>query len=133
MPLLTESAAQNRLRQRIADIKQEMGAKFTGTYSGRDDALAKHLEIIVVERPLGDMDEGQYILCKPPLIPKPKIIINSSISSQERINFSFFHEATHHIVREDDELNSFLTEHAIDDAYDKALENFCNIGARRSS
>ena len=56
--------------------------------------------------------------------------MNSEDQNQERNNFTFFHEISHHLIRNDDELYSFLDSCVTDnESFDRLIEVAANIGA----
>ena len=59
------------------------------------------------------------------------ILINSQIQNKERKQFTRFHEITHHLIDEDEELISVLHDAAWgqNGEHDRQLERLCNIGA----
>lgn len=59
------------------------------------------------------------------------ILINSRIENKERKQFTRFHEITHHLINEDEELIAMLHDMpwARGDEYEIQLERLCNIGA----
>lgn len=57
-----------------------------------------------------------------------KIVLNSRITNQERLNFTFFHELIHHLVEHDDEILTLLADAYIASDYD-TMERMCNAGA----
>lgn len=59
------------------------------------------------------------------------IVINSRIQSQERKQFTRFHELMHYLIDRDDELISILHEATWgqDGEYERQIERLCNIGA----
>ncbi len=130
MQVRNERDAIGRLRHLIVYLKEELKLPSQCFYSGPDNSIAEHFKIKIVERRLGEEhDEGEYIPGNPSRNIQPTIIVNSSVTSHERKNFTFFHEVTHHIVRDDDLLYGFIHEHAVDEHFDIAVEKFCNIGA----
>ena len=60
-----------------------------------------------------------------------KILINSRIQNKERKQFTRFHEITHHLINEDEELIAMLheTPWSRDNEYEIQVERLCNIGA----
>ena len=60
-----------------------------------------------------------------------KILINSRIQNKERKQFTRFHEITHHLINEDEELIAMLHDMpwSRDNEYEIQLEKLCNIGA----
>ena len=75
------------IRTYLAELREDAAS----TMRQAEDALAL----------LPDKD-GAYIE------DESKIIISSNLTSEERQRFTIFHELTHHLVREDDELYSYL-------------------------
>ena len=59
------------------------------------------------------------------------ILINSRIQNKERKQFTRFHEITHHLIDDDEELISVLHDAAWDQngEHEKQIERLCNIGA----
>jgi len=55
------------------------------------------------------------------------IILSTFGTSEERCNFTFYHELTHHLIRQDDALLSDI--HEIGDDPDRLIEKLCNAGA----
>jgi len=126
MGIHTEQQAKQRVIELVQCTKASVGFKETPQYSGVRDPIARHLGITVKEEPLPLGDEGQYIPDDP-----PTIALDPRINDPERLNFTFFHEITHHLVYRDNELYSFLHEYAStnDEHFETALESYCNIGA----
>jgi hypothetical protein len=59
-----------------------------------------------------------------------KIVINRDVTSEERRQFTLYHELVHHLIREDKDLYSYLHDtYADTDQFDKTIELLCNIGA----
>ena len=65
------------------------------------------------------------------IIEQRTIVINSRIQSQERKQFTRFHEVMHYLINQDDELISTLHDATWDQhgEYDRQVERLCNIGA----
>src|SRR6185295_12498409 len=90
---------------------------------GPDNPVAAYLGLTVRELEL-PLDEGQY------LPDFGLIVVDPRVSDPDRLNFTFYHEVSHHLIRQDDELYSFLDQYAPGDkAFKTTLEAFCNIGA----
>jgi hypothetical protein len=126
MALRTDLEARCRLREVIQSTVAMAGLERVAGYTGTGDPIAASLGIRIVEQPLPAGEEGQYIPSDPPVI-----VLDSTVSDPGRLSFTFFHEVTHHLVREDPELLSFI--HELSAARDKdfrmALESYCNAGA----
>ena len=78
-----------------------------------------------------DVKEGLLPPGKDGLYEDGIIIINSAIENEERKRFTQFHELTHHLVKEDEDLISELHDltYKQEGEYDRQIERFCNIGA----
>ena len=126
MPIHTEQEARQRVRALVQRTKAGLDLQEAPRYVGVEDPIADYLGIIVKEEPLPLGDEGQYIPYDPPVI-----VIAPRVSDPDRLNFTFFHEISHHLICQDDELYSFIHEYASanDKHFDTALERYCNVGA----
>jgi Zn-dependent peptidase ImmA (M78 family) len=126
MQIKSEQEARRRIRELVQQVKAEADLPKAPCYLGVEDPTAKHLGIAIEERSLPLGDEGQYIPTDPPVI-----VISPLISDRDRLNFTFFHEISHHLIKQDDELYSFIHEYASanDNHFDIALERYCNVGA----
>lgn len=126
MPICTEQEARRRVRALVHRTQAGLGLQEAPHYLGAEDPIADYLGIIVKEEPLPLGDEGQYIPDDPPII-----VIDPRVSDPDRLNFTFFHEVSHHLICQDDELYSFIHEYASanDKHFDTALEHYCNVGA----
>lgn len=126
MGIKTEREARQRVRYLVQRTKDAAGLQRAPHYAGVNDPIAKYLGIRVKEEPLPPTDEGQYLPVDPPIIA-----IAPRVSDPDRLNFTFFHEISHHLIRQDDELYSFLHEYASakEDHFDHTLERYCNVGA----
>ena len=59
-----------------------------------------------------------------------KIIINVSIKSVERRQFTLYHEFVHYLIRQDDDLYSYLHDtYEDDEKFNSTTELMCNVGA----
>lgn len=57
-----------------------------------------------------------------------KIVLNNRIKNQERLNFTFYHELTHHLIEHNDEILTLLADAYISSDYE-TMERLCNAGA----
>lgn len=123
MCIATEGDAKRRMRELVLKVKRDMGLDKPPYYQGIDDPIASYLKIEVKERTISFGDGGMYL-------PRdsPEIAIDPTSGNQERLNFTFFHEISHHLIREDDELYGFLHDYSPKDLR-TTLEHYCNIGA----
>ena len=122
MPIVTERDAQERLRSLVQQCKTRLGIDRMPSYEGPNHPLAILLNIEIREQQ-GVLHGGNYIPGE-----LPYITIDPYVSSPERLNFTFFHEVTHHLLRGDGELYGFLDDHA-STKFGRVLEDYCNIGA----
>lgn len=122
MPIKTESDAKQRVRELVWQIKKELNIQHPPQYCGVNDPIASHLGIKVREQNLSP-DDGLYLPGTP-----PRIALDPAVSEQERLNFTYFHEISHHLIREDDELYGFLDDCSPQEL-SPTLEKYCNIGA----
>lgn len=59
-----------------------------------------------------------------------EIIVNNRVSSDERRNFTVYHELVHYLIRQDDDLYSYLHDTYEETSdFDRTIELVCNIGA----
>lgn len=129
MKISTPSQARGRIKEIVRNAIAEAGVSGPLRYTGPEDALAKSLGICITESVEMD-DEGRYIPIAPPLSTRPNIIVNPTSGDIERLSFTYFHELTHHLIREDEELFSFLNEYATSATeFEHVVEHYCNIGA----
>jgi Zn-dependent peptidase ImmA (M78 family) len=125
MKLTSEQQAKTRIRELIKQIKEDnLQLKDAPPYEGTTHIVTEFLKIQVKEgkHPFGDGD-GYYISN-----PNPTILIDPEVKVQERLNFTFYHEVTHHLIKQDNELYSFIHEYGFH-GFDQTLEHYCNIGA----
>ena len=124
MELRNEREAKERIRQIVRDVLQRAKLDSASPYTGTNHIIATNLQVEVKEEkhPLGDGD-GFYMPGS-----NPTILLNPEISSQERRNFTFYHEIGHHLIRQDDALYSFIHEHSADN-FNRPLEHYCNLFA----
>jgi Zn-dependent peptidase ImmA (M78 family) len=123
MGIDTEQQARRRILDLVRSVKAELGPQSCPRYEGVDDPIAKHLGIVVKEEPL-EFDEGLYIP------DPPTIILDPRVGTSDRMHFTFFHEISHHLIRQDGELYSFLHECSPNnDDFKASLDDFCNIGS----
>lgn len=122
MSILTERDAKHRVQELVSRVKEDLQLKSPPRYCGLDDPIAKHLKIEVQEKERL-YGYGTYIPGD-----TPKIAVDPTKSDYERLNFTFFHEISHHLIRMDGELYGFLDDHSAQD-FHSTLERYCDIGA----
>lgn len=124
MCIKTEMAAKERIQELIRRVKLSLKVDISTQYYGVDDPVANHLGIKVKEQVVSFGNGGMYLPSRNP----PEIVIDRRVGNQERLNFTFFHEVSHHLIRKDRELYGFLHDHSPKDLH-SLLEHYCNIGA----
>jgi len=129
MRILTLRQAKDQLIKSINLLKKENALDFSKGYLGINDPLAELLGITIVEKKL-DYDFGAYIPVNENLNKKPLVLLDLSSQDRDRLNFSYYHEISHHLIRIDNDLYSFLNELAYkDDEFERLVDQFANIGA----
>lgn len=123
MEVVNESQARQRILELVRQTKAALHVSSNPCYQGVQDPIADALGIKIREEPL-PYDEGWYIPEDPPVI-----VLDPWISDADRLNFTFFHEISHHLIRQDSPLYSFLNEYASGEDFDAVLERYCNIGS----
>lgn len=117
---VTEKDLVRRAIDLAAYTRREMEA--AGVFITDFQAVARMFDVTVVRGELPKGKDGSY------LKDERKIILNSSVTTPERINFSFCHEIMHVQIEDD---GDFLSDFA--DAYrrpdEEAMEWLCNTGA----
>jgi hypothetical protein len=124
MQIHTEQQARRRILELVWHTKAELRIQSPPCYTGVNDPIAIHLGIVVRE---GDLpfDEGQYIPADPPVI-----VLDPRVGDLDRLNFTYFHEISHHLIRHDGALYSFLHEYVPNDKdFRVILNHYCNIGS----
>ena len=114
--------SERQLREQVVSLVQKAIKRLPEQASFDDIEHTFGLQVCIGDLPI-DKD-GAYIE------EESKIIINRKVTSDERQRFTAYHELTHHLVREDDDLYSYLHD-AYDDSsdFDRTIELICNIGA----
>ena len=128
MPIRNFREAEQRLVELIQAIKDNVSIKPPFKYKGEDDPISLLLRFTIKEQQLS----GEYGLYLPDSTnnDKPVIVIDPTSSDEERLNFTYFHEVSHHLIRSDNELYEFLDNLATQNQDLRVLkEQFANIGA----
>lgn len=127
MQIFTEAQARRRIIDLVRHTKSALHLSRPLFYGGVNDPVAHQLGIEIKEAELPPGDEGEYI----PEATPPIIVLDPQIADPDRIDFTFFHEVSHHLIRRDDALYAFLHEFASisDKDFRNALERYCNFGA----
>ncbi len=129
MGVTTFWEAKQRLIDLVKQTKSDLGRLYTTGYQGPDDPLAKHFRIKIEERSL-TFDFGNYIAANPPVRPTPTIVLDTDAAGDVHLNFTYYHEISHHIIRQDDNLYAFLDSVATEKKdLTATIDRFANIGA----
>jgi Zn-dependent peptidase ImmA (M78 family) len=117
-PLLSD----RQLREQIMSLVQRVRNELPGDATSADIQRVYKLQIRDEHLPL-DKD-GAFIESE------RKIIINRKVTSVERRLFTLYHELVHYLLREDEDLYSYLHDAYVEsETFDKTIELLCNIGA----
>ncbi len=117
-PLLSD----NQLRERVIQLVQTVSKQLPDNPSISDIENCFGLQVCEGDLPM-DKD-GAYIESE------NKIVLNKLVTSQERRQFTLYHELVHYFIREDDDLYSYLNDaYVATKDFDRTIELVCNIGA----
>ena len=111
------------IKARVIKLVRNTVRKYASTEIPDFDEVRSGLGLVVKEVPLPPKVNGA--------IEGRTILINSRIQNKERKQFTRFHEVTHHLIDEDEELISVLHDVTWDQngEYERQVERLCNIGA----
>jgi len=128
MQIKTFREAEQKLINLIEAVKQGANIEYPYKYHGINDPIGKQLGIEIKEQALPN--QYGFYMSKSPNTGKPTITIDPNGSDEERLNFTYFHEVAHHVIRSDDELYGFIDEMAAqNEGLNVLKERFANIGA----
>ena len=114
--------SERKLREQVISLVEHARQRLPNNFSIVDIEHCFGLQKVDEALPLGI--DGVYIE------GESKIIINKEITSQERQQFTLYHELVHHLIRKDADLYSYLHDtYNKNDNFDKTIELICNIGA----
>lgn len=120
--------AEQKLFDIIQDIKQSPSIRPPYKYRGINDPLGILLDVKIKEQKL--YGEYGWYLNTSPDTDKPTIVLDTTSSDEERLNFTFFHEIVHHLIRSDNDIYAFIDEIATkNDDLKSIKERLANIGA----
>jgi hypothetical protein len=112
----------HQLREQAIKLVQPLSTSLSGEESFPD--IANRFGLNIQEGILPEDKDGAY------LEDEKTIVLNSSVTSEERKSFSFYHELVHHLLRENDDFYSYLHEAYVNTRdFDNTIELLCNIGA----
>ena len=116
----------NRMKRRVIQLVRKVVNKYASTTTPTFDEICSGLGLNVVEDALPSGKEGMYV-------EKEKaIFIDSRMQNEERKRFTQFHEVTHFLLKQDEDLISELDEYINSQAegHSQQLEEYlCNVGA----
>ncbi len=116
----------NSMKRRVIELVREVVNKYASTTTPTFDEICSSLGLNVVEDVLPGRKEGMYV-------EKEKtIFIDSRMQNAERKRFTQFHEVTHFLLKQDEDLISELDEYINSqaDGYSQQIEEYlCNVGA----
>ena len=116
----------NRMKRRVIEVVRDVVNKYASTAIPTFDEICSSLGLNVVEDVLPGGQEGMYV-------EKEKtIFIDSRMQNEERKRFTQFHEITHFLLKQDEDLISELDAYinSQGDGYSQQLEEYlCNVGA----
>jgi hypothetical protein len=111
-----------QLRERIIDIVQRVREQVPQDVTNFN--IEKHFGLQVCRGKLPVDKDGAYIE------KEAIIIINDQITSDERYNFTVFHELSHHLIRKDEDLYSYIHDaYLAPNDFENMIELICNVGA----
>lgn len=113
----------NNMERHVIRLVQDVAKEYTSARIPIFYKICSSLGLDVKEGLLPPGKDGMY--------EGGIIIINSAIKNEERKRFTQFHELTHHLIKEDEDLISELHDLTFDQEgeFDRQIEKFCNIGA----
>lgn len=118
------NAIRIQLLNQIRKMKTQCGISSCCTYRDDSRIICEYLHLSLIPENLSN-DEYAFYSRK-----EKFIAIDLEKGTPERVNFSFFHEITHHIIENDNELYYALTELAGDKkVLDDIEEELANTGA----
>ncbi len=119
---MSNHLSDRQLRERIIDLVQAACSELPPSPAVSD--LESKFGLTIAYEVLPIDKEGAFIE------EKSKIIVNRLITSDERRQFTLFHELIHYLLRKDDDLYAYLHEtYRNEDSFYKTIEYLCNIGA----
>ena len=113
----------NDMETHVIKLVRNAVGKYTSTKPFSFDRICADLGL--------DLKEGWLPLKIDGILKGRTILINSRIRNKERKQFTRFHEITHHLINQDEELITMLHEMpwSQNDEYERQVERLCNIGA----
>lgn len=114
--------SERELRERVIDLAEKARVQIPPGPSPEEAAQHFGLQVRLGDLPNGQ--DGAY------LEGSKTIVVNRAASSKERRNFTCSHELVHYLIRQEDDLYSYLHETYSDAGqFEGIIELLCNIGA----
>lgn len=121
---MIQRVSEKQLRQLVCEIAKRTRNEVneSGLKANDFQSIANKYDVMFCWQELPLDNAGYYSK------DERKIVLNSLIKNQERLNFTFYHELIHHLVEHDDEILTLLADAYIVSDYD-TMERMCNAGA----
>lgn len=114
--------SERELRERVLALVDSARSQLPA--GAAPERAAQHFGLQVRSGDLPIRQDGAY------LEDSRTIVINRIVTSKERRRFTFYHELVHHIIRQVDDLYSYLHEAYAEPArFESVIELLCNVGA----
>lgn len=114
--------SERELRANIIDLVDKAQTQIPAGATPEEVAQCFGLQIRLGDLPNGE--DGAY------LEDSKTIVISQVVTSGERRNFTFYHELVHHLIRQEDQLYSYIHEtYSKPRQFEGVIELLCNIGA----
>ena len=113
----------DRMKRRVIEVVRNIVNEYASATIPTFDEICSGLGLSVIEDNLPIRTEGMYI--------EKTIFLNSRIRNEERKRFTQFHEITHHLLEENEDLISEFDEYTYGqgDRNHAQTEYLCNVGA----
>ena len=113
----------DRMKRRVIEVVRNVVNEYASATIPTFDEICSGLGLSVIEDDLPIGTEGMYI--------EKTIFLNSRIRNEERKRFTQFHEITHYLLEENEDLICELDEYTYGqgDRHHPQIEYLCNIGA----
>lgn len=113
----------DRMKRRVIEVVRNVVSAYASATIPTFDEICSGLGLSVIEDELPVGTEGMYI--------EKTIFLNSRIRNEERKRFTQFHEVTHFLFEENEDLRSELNKYTYGqgNGHHPQIEYLCNIGA----
>lgn len=121
MGIKNERDARKYIETLVKGILGECGVISAPHYKGTNHLIADRLGVKIKE---GHAPNGDGFYIKSPI---PMIVMDPRMAFQERKNFTFYHELSHHIIRNDPTLYDFIDTNTGGYNLTRPLEAYCDL------